>query len=219
MRRTRAVLLVFALVACVNLVAAGTGHESLKWTTKPLLMPLLAGYLWLADTRPDRLVLGALAFSTGGDIALLYSGTSWFLAGMALFLGAHLCYISAFTRGGATAVLRRPPLVAAPVGYAVLGVVALAWMWSGLSAAGLAVPVAGYAVALAAMATTAAAHGWRIGLGGALFLISDLMIAIRVADVIPLPSQPVLVMATYIVGQALIVTGWTARKQVELAFH
>ncbi|MDG4757027.1 lysoplasmalogenase [Micromonospora sp. WMMD710] len=215
MPHSRTILLAFLAVTAANLLANATDSDLAFALTKPLLMPLLAAYLWRAtaerDARPDRLVLAGLAFATGGDVALLVDGTGWFLAGMACFLGTHLCYLTAFTRRGAATALRRAPLVAVPIGYAALTVIALAWMWAGLAAAGLAVPVAGYALALVAMATTAATQGWRVGLGAALFLGSDLLIAAGVAGVAQPPGAPVLVMATYAAGQALIVTGRAAR--------
>ncbi|MET8092605.1 lysoplasmalogenase [Micromonospora sp. NPDC005220] len=215
MPRSRTVLIAFLVVTAANLLANAAGGGLALLLTKPLLMPLLAGYLWLSSAergaRPDRLLLAGLAFATGGDVALMLDGTGWFLAGMACFLGTHLCYLAAFTRHGAATALRRPPLVAVPLGYALLTVVALTWMWAGLTDAGLAVPVAGYALALAAMASTATTQGWRVGLGAALFLGSDLLIAAGVAEVAQPPGAPVLVMATYAAGQALIVTGRAAR--------
>ncbi|MDM4719888.1 lysoplasmalogenase [Micromonospora sp. WMMA1363] len=216
----RALLVAFAVVTTGNLVANATGDATGELLTKPLLMPLLAAYLWRCGAdrggRPDRLILAALAFSTGGDVALLGDGDA-FLVGMALFLAAHLCYVAAFTRGGAARLLR-PPLVAVWVGYATLTVAALGWVWPGLADAGLALPVAGYAVALATMAGTAAAHGWRVGLGGALFLGSDLLIATGIAGVGTVPGPPIWVMASYAAGQALIVTGWAARGSTPTAF-
>ncbi|MET8367172.1 lysoplasmalogenase [Micromonospora sp. NPDC005252] len=218
MPRSRTLLVVFLVVTAANLLANAVDSPVAELLTKPLLMPLLAAYLWRAATergaRPDRLVLAALACSTAGDVALLASGTGWFMAGMVCFLAAHVCYLVAFTRHGAATRLRRPPLVAMPLVYAVLTVAALAWMWAGLTEAGLAVPVAGYAVALAAMATTAVTQGWRVGVGAALFLGSDLLIAAGVADVAQPPGAPVLVMATYAAGQALIVIGRVARADV-----
>ncbi|MEU1242309.1 lysoplasmalogenase [Micromonospora parva] len=215
MPRSRTVLIAFLVVTAANLLANATGGGTALLLTKPLLMPLLAAYLWRASaergTRPDRLLLAALAFATGGDIALMIDGTGWFVAGMACFLGTHLCYLAAFTRHGAATALRRPPLVAVPLVYALLTVIALAWMWAGLTDVGLAIPVAGYAIALAAMATTATTQGWRVGLGAALFLGSDLLIAAGVAEVAQPPGAPVLIMASYAAGQALIVTGWVAR--------
>jgi uncharacterized membrane protein YhhN len=207
----RIVLAAFVAVTAGNLLAAVLDNRALDWLTKPLLIPLLAAYLLLATRgRADRRVLAALALCTAGDVALLPDGTGWFLAGMACFLAAHLCYIAAFAPGGAAAPLRRPPLVAVPVGYALLSAAALTWLWPGLAEAGLAVPIAGYAVVLAAMASTAAAHGWRVGAGGALFLLSDLLIAVEIARG-PLAGPPIWVMLTYTLGQALIVTGWAAR--------
>ncbi|GLZ59813.1 lysoplasmalogenase [Micromonospora sp. NBRC 107095] len=215
MPRSRTLLIAFLVATAANLLANATGGGTALLLTKPLLMPLLAAYLWRASAergaRPDRLLLAALAFATGGDIALMIDGTGWFLAGMACFLGTHLCYLAAFTRHGAATALRRPPLVAVPVVYALLTVVALAWMWAGLTDAGLAVPVAAYAIALAAMAATATTRGWRVGLGAALFLGSDLLIAAGVAEVAQPPGAPVLIMASYAAGQALIVTGSVAR--------
>lgn len=215
MPRHRLPLVVFALLTAANLTAVATDHRLGVLLTKPLLMPALAGYLW-ADAaahgrRPHRLILAGLVCSTGGDIALLADGTPAFLTGMALFLGAHLCYIAAFTRHRAARALLHPPLVAAPIGYALVTIVALTWMWPGLSDAGLALPIAGYAVALAATAATGAAHGPRVALGAALFLLSDLLIATRMADVGHLPAHGVWVMATYCAGQALIVVGAAVR--------
>ena len=99
-------------------------------STKPLLMPLLAAYLWRTTAergaRPDRLVLAALACATGGDVALL--GDRHRLVHRrhgAASSPATLCYLAAFTRHGAAAALRRPPLLAVPLGYALLTVAAL----------------------------------------------------------------------------------------------
>ncbi|MFX0592086.1 lysoplasmalogenase [Melissospora conviva] len=215
MSRSRVALLVFAVAVAVNLTANAVDATVAVQISKPLLMPALAAYLWFA-AREKRaavpvVVLVALAASTAGDVALLGDGTGWFLAGMVFFLGAHIAYLVAFARGGALGRLRRPPLVAVPIGYAVATAAALTWMWPGLSAAGLAVPVAGYACALAAMATCAAAYGPRVAVGGGLFLVSDLLIAVGVADVATLPGPPIWVMATYTAGQFLLVTGWAAR--------
>ncbi len=213
MPTSRVVLVLFAFTATINVTASGNGHAGLDWATKPLLMPLLAGCLLLAahEARAyaDRLILAGLLLATGGDVALMFDGTVPFIAGMALFFGCHLCYIAAFVRAGALARLRPSPQLAVAVAYLVLLAVTMPWLWEGLG--GLAIPVAVYAVALATMATTAAALDWRIGLGGALFLVSDLLIAARVADTADLPGPPIWVMLTYTLGQALIVTGWVRR--------
>ncbi|GAB3142491.1 hypothetical protein GCM10027290_17120 [Micromonospora sonneratiae] len=223
MPRSRAVLIAYAVLAVANVIIVGFQHQALEWATKPLLMPLLGVYVWLVTRehggRTGRLVLAALALSTAGDVTLLSPGTGWFLIGMSFFLGAQLCYIAAFLRapagagtGSAGAALRRPPLVAVPIAYAVLTATALAWLWPGLTELGVALPVAVYATALVTMAASASGLGWWAGVGGVFFVVSDLMIAIGVADVATLPGPPIWVMLTYLIGQTLIVTGWLARS-------
>src|SRR5829696_3583997 len=94
------ILPLFALLAVANVVASATSNTALDWLTKPLLMPLLA--LWVWRKRPaEKGIIAALLFSAAGDIALIPEGELWFIAGMALFLCAHLCYITTFWRRGA----------------------------------------------------------------------------------------------------------------------
>lgn len=211
------VLIVYAVVSAANIVAAASANTTLEWLTKPLLMPLLALWLWRAargTSRPVGGVVAALLFSAAGDIALLNDGDLWFLAGMALFLGAHICYITTFIRHGALGRLRRWPLICVPVGVAVLLAGALVWLWPGLAAIGLAVPMTAYGLALATTAATSSAFGWRTGLGGLLFLTSDLLIAVDVADAAELPGPPIWVMLTYLAAQTLLAFGWLRYEAV-----
>jgi len=209
--KSRALLFGYGVVAAANVVVAnvavGPENPAWGWATKPWLMPLLAAVLW-ATARQSvfggyRLMLAGLLFAAAGDIALLFDSTPAFLIGMVLFAGCHVCYIAAFVRGGEP----RAPWAASA--YAVVTVAALVWLWSGLGA--LALPVAVYAVLLATMAASSTAYGWRVGLGGGLFLVSDLMIAARVAGAGELPFGGAWVMLAYTLGQVLIVTGWLAR--------
>lgn len=212
MRSPKIALAAYAVLAAGNLLAAWTADETLEWLTKPLLMPLLAVWLWLATRAAGRQVtfgiVSALLFSAAGDIALLNDGTGWFIAGMGLFFLAHVSYIVTFAGHGAFARLRTWPLLLVPTGYAIFLVTALSLLWSGLSALGLAVPMAGYALALATTGATAAAFGWRTALGGGLFLLSDLLIAIDKADALSLAGPPIWVMLTYLAAQTLLAVGW-----------
>jgi uncharacterized membrane protein YhhN len=176
----------------------------LDWATKPLLMPLLALWLWQRD-RGAKGILAGLLLSWAGDIALQFEGRLWFIAGMVFFLGAHLCYLTTFWRSGA----RPKPLVAAA--YGLVLVVTLILLWKPLGT--MAIPMTLYALALATMATLAASVNWRVGLGGMLFLISDFLIAFRVAETWTPPGPAIWVMLTYAVAQFLIVTGWVERGE------
>jgi uncharacterized membrane protein YhhN len=109
--------------------------------------------------------------------------------------------IVSFVRAGAR------PRLAVILLYCAAYAVAVLLLWRGLG--GLALPVSLYAVALTGMAALASGLGWRIGLGGLLFFASDLLLAVDLADVVPVPGP--WVMLTYVVGLALIVTGWVTR--------
>ena len=205
MPTSRVIIVLYAFAATVNVMASAVGQSSLDWATKPLLMPLLAGVVIFAaqeaGRRPLGTLLAALGCATAGDVALMAEGTLPFLLGMAAFLACQVLLIISFVRAGARPRLAVTLLYCA--GYAV----AVLLLWRGL--AGLALPVSLYAVALTAMAVLATGLGWRIGLGGLLFFASDLLLAVDLADVVPV-SGP-WVMLTYVVGLALIVTGWVTR--------
>lgn len=217
MRADRLVLAVFGVFAVANIVASGLDSHELDLATKPLLMPLLALWLWLASRRaglrPTGGIIAGLLFSAAGDIALMGDGDGWFITGMVLFLFAHICYITTLARHGAVRRLRRFPLWLVPIGYAIVVVAALSWLWPGLSEIGLALPMTGYALALAGTAVACAGFGWRMGLGGGLFLLSDLLIAVRVAEAATIPGPPIWVMVTYIAAQALIAAGWLEQQR------
>jgi len=205
MPTSRVIIVLYAFAATVNVMASNASQSSLEWATKPLLMPLLAGVVVFAaheaGRRPLWSLLAALGCATAGDVALMADGTLPFLLGMAAFLGCQVFLIISFVRAGA-----RPRLWISLL-YVAAYAVAVGLLWRGLG--GLALPVAVYAVALTTMAILAAGLGWRIGLGGLLFFASDLLLAVGLADVVHL-SGP-WVMLTYVVGLALIVTGWITR--------
>ncbi|MFB6394385.1 lysoplasmalogenase [Polymorphospora lycopeni] len=189
----------FGVVVAVELLGVALDVPLLQWLAKPLLAPVLIAYLWTVRRRFDGVAVG-LVFATAGDVALLMSGQTAFLAGMAFFLGAQISFLVTFVRR------RRPPLPAL-LGYAVLWALANALLWSSLGP--LRLPILGYSLALCAMAATAVGISRRTAIGGALFLFSDLVIGLGAAG-ITLPGHHLLVMTTYIAALLLITTGWAA---------
>lgn len=185
----------FAVAAVVELVGVALDVPALQWVAKPLLAPLLAGYLWRLGGRD--LVVVALGFACAGDIALLVDDPRAFLVGMLFFLGTQGCLIGAFVR-------RSRPGVGVLGGYFVVWAVVNGLLWGRLGE--LRVPVLVYSLALSAMAGCAAAVSRRVAVGGAFFLVSDLLIGLGAAEM-SLPGQELLVMTTYIAALALIVTG------------
>jgi len=93
------VIILYLIVLIADLISVYTGNESLRYITKPLLMPLLVGY-FVISTKPftsslKKWIIFALAFSWLGDVSLMFeSGNSnFFILGLIAFLMAHVFYI------------------------------------------------------------------------------------------------------------------------------
>lgn len=197
-RHARVLLVAFGVAAAVDLVSLVSGFTPGHLVAKPLLMPLLA--LFVVAGGGPRLLVAALLFGWGGDTFLLSDADPAFLAGMASFAAGHVCYLVLFRK---TARARGGWLVGA-YGVAVVATVAL--LWPGLPAE-LRVPVAGYSLLLTAMAYGATRLGLVAGLGGALFMVSDTLIATGVADWPQLPRPDFWIMLTYAAAQYLLARG------------
>jgi uncharacterized membrane protein YhhN len=205
----RLLLGALALVTVVHLVAQLTGPDALTDLTQVLLMPLLAGVLWAETSAPRGRLVGltlvALGFSWLGDTApKLASGDAAFLVMVGFFLLAQATYIAAFLPFRRQSVLhRRRGLL---LGYVAV-VVALVAVCAG-GAGGLLVPVLVYGACLGTMAVLATGLNRLTAVGGALFLVSDGLIALDAfAEGFSLPAQGFWVMATYVAAQVLLVAG------------
>ncbi|WP_369217742.1 lysoplasmalogenase [Streptomyces flavofungini] len=202
----RPLLGAFGLAALGDLAALLAGSDTAHAVFKPLLMPLLAAYV-LARRGP-RLLLAALLLGWGGDTLLLLDTDPAFLAGMGSFAAGHVCYLVLFRRYGRMG--RYGAALVAAYALALAGTVTL--LWPDLPA-DLRGPVAGYSLLLTAMAVGAAALGVTAAAGGALFLLSDTLIATGVADWPQLPRPDLAVMLTYIAAQYLLARGVLAAHQ------
>lgn len=207
-RRVRRVLAA-AGIACAagQLIGIAAGIGWLRNVTKPPLMLLLAGYT-VTGVRRGRLpatapLLAGLVLSSAGDTALLSDDERAFLTGLTLFAGAHLCYIAGCLNLGAAHTLRRRPWIAVGVLACYLALVHPTWQRAG----DLRWPLIAYGLLLFAMAAVALATNLGMGVGAALFAVSDLMIGLRVVG-IEFPHQDLAVMLTYCAGQVLIALNW-----------
>lgn len=124
-------------------------------------------------------VAAGLLFSTAGDVFLMLPRDR-FVAGLASFLVAHLCYIGAFSVGvpfGAAPLLWLP--------FVLAGTAVLASIWPGLKPA-LRAPVTVYVLVIVAMAGQAAGRWHAIGsdialaaaIGAGFFVLSDSVLAL-----------------------------------------
>ncbi|WP_416961080.1 lysoplasmalogenase [Streptomyces sp. Agncl-13] len=201
----RALLPVLGLAVFVDLLSLAVDYDPGHTVAKPLLMPLLAAYAALRGA--PRLLVAALLFGWGGDTLLLSDTDPAFLAGMACFAAGHLCYLALFRTYGSPKSAPRARAGLLAVGYAVALAATVTLLWPDLPA-DLRVPVAGYSALLTAMACAAAVRlGLVAGLGGALFMASDTLIATGVADWPQPPRPDFWIMLTYVAAQFLLVQG------------
>ena len=213
MRRTWIAFAPYALVSVAHVGALAAGATAVAAPTKLALMPLLAlAFVWAARavawSTAHTLLLVALALSWLGDGAGTFFPWAPTLPMMLLFFGlAHLCYIPLFWR---LLAVRRVPWWAGAYGawWLVLVAVLVPVILSRIGGAPLAVAVALYGLVLGATAVAASRCHPIIALGGALFLVSDTILAFRlfVPESMPAWTSP-LVMATYCAGQGLIAAG------------
>lgn len=212
----------FGGVAALHLGAEAIAAETLIFWIKPLLMPALAlGLYWATRPSPNsfllRTVYAALTFSTVGDTLLLFSGGThgalFFILGLVAFLMAHLCYIGGFRSIASfkKGYLSEKPILILPF-VLFLGTF-LTYLRPGLPS-GMAIPVTVYAAVITVMALSAfntkpkvTTDTWTaLAFGAVLFMLSDSLIAVNKFRT-PVPGARILIMATYLVGQYLIVRG------------
>lgn len=175
--------------------------------TKLLLMPLLAlpvlvSLHGIRERVALALLLAAIAFSWLGDSAGTLFPDAPEVPLMLLFFGiAHLAYISLFIRHLARRRMPRWALV-----YAAWWIAMLVGL--GPHTGGLLIAVAAYGVVLAATAALSTRCHPLVTVGGAFFLTSDTLLALRLflPDSLPAWSGPA-IMLTYTIGQGLIVAG------------
>ncbi|MGW6396586.1 lysoplasmalogenase [Streptomyces sp. NPDC055134] len=196
----RLLLAAFAVATAVDLIALLAGTDLVHTVAKPLLMPLLAASVVVRGG--PRLLTAALLFGWGGDLLLLLEADVAFLAGMGSFAAGHVCYLVLFKRAGTPRA--RGVQLAAAYGIALVTTVALLWPDLPADMRG---PVAGYSLLLTAMAYGSSRMGRTAGWGGALFLLSDTLIATGVADWPQLPRPDFWVMLTYVAAQYLLARG------------
>jgi uncharacterized membrane protein YhhN len=206
-------------VAVGHLASLLVGADPLAVATKAALVPLLAAYVLVTTPRHRsplvRLTLVALGFSWLGDVVpnLVPDDVS-FLVMVGFFLVAQVAYIGAFAprfRGGP---LRRRPVLALP--YVAAFVLLLVACVPG--AGDLVAPAVVYGACLVTMAALATGVNRVATIGGAVFLVSDTLIALGAfAPWFDLPQADFWVMLTYIVGQILLVSGVLAADRADRA--
>ena len=210
-------LIAFGVVLVLHLLFRGFELDPYQTITKCLLAPLLALWAWQFD-GPRLLVLG-LVFCFFGDL-FMDLDARWFIAGMAAFAMAHVCFIALFIKRGAVNALQaslagpRQRWRATVVALYVVGAIAfVVWAWPGFPPdIRPAVPV--YALLLTGTASTSIVLDTRAGVGAALFVVSDALIALGWDQYGLAPTwHRLAVMVLYAFGILLITAGVLNRER------
>ena len=209
----------FVAAVAVNLYGNYLGDSLLANRSKPLLMPLLAltALLFFPEGRSRRerlLLVAALAFGTAGDVFLMYSGQSFFLLGMGMFLLGHLCYLTLFATMGVYRRVGKPGWLMGPSAMAAIACSLVVTMKVPFPMA-LAVGIYGFVLLLIPLSGIFARSGILL-LGGVLFAFSDSLIALRsFAGVRIFAHTGFVIMLTYILAQSLLSVGIIRYKNEE----
>jgi uncharacterized membrane protein YhhN len=202
--------------AAAAVFASLTGRRTVVAVTKPLTTLLLFPVLGWPQTTMVWWIAAGLALSLGGDVALLGSSKRAFLAGLVLFLLAHLAYIVAFALA-ASLVAAGTGLPAERMAVAALGIglstaLLLRRLWRG--AGEMRGPVLVYALVISVMVISAMggsrSPGTALGLsplaflGAVLFYVSDAALALTLFYR-PFRWAPLLTLGVYWLGQLGIV--------------
>jgi uncharacterized membrane protein YhhN len=216
------ILILFWTAALLNILGSLVPLPLLQFTTKPLLMPLLAAALIASGNiayNNRKLLLAGIFFSWVGDILLMfdYRGANYFIAGLASFLCAHIMYIFYFlkAKGQQPSLLKKRPLLILAVLAYTLALIIL--LYPGLGSMRL--PVLVYAGVIATM-LLCCLHAFAqlpvrasklMVTGAVFFVLSDSLLAIN-RFYQPYPLAGTLIMLTYCIAQFCIVKGGTVRN-------
>lgn len=205
-----------AAASVTHLAACGLGKSRLRYSTKLLLMLLVAAlYCALAD-RPAPAVLAAMFCGWVGDFFMIYKHKDAFLAaGMAAFGVGHILYVA---RIGVIAAAAEPRLFTALAATLVPGAVAIV-IFAVLRRRipkQLRLPGLLYGLLLASLGSAAfialragAPGGAYLLAGGCLFLCSDGILSFETFRDGDSNAADVAVMLTYIAAQTLLAIGFS----------
>lgn len=223
--------ILYILDGILNILAENRANNILLYSTKILLMPLLAIYFFqqIKNIKQYRSIYFALFFSWIGDILLMFPRNEsnpstvklLFVFGLVAFLIAHLNYIIHFVKevkdkNKATVIIEKPYLI---LPFVVYGFLMLYFLFPGLGTMKLPVIIYTLIILLMAMAafnrknivqTTSFEF---VFIGAVLFVISDSCIAINVFYK-PFNFARFVIMSTYIVAQFLIIFGILKSKEI-----
>lgn len=204
--RALRLFLPYLLLSLLHLVVLYTGPDAAITISKALLMPALLVAVVVAlrpvRTTTEWLLLAALTASWVGDVLLSFPGL--FVPGLLVFLVAHVAYVALFLRLPAPSTgVRLPAWTLVYIGWYGVFLTLLAGHLGSLL-----VPVAVYGAVLGLMGALAGGRGGIVAVGGALFVVSDSVLALgRFLPGYEFALHDLVVMLSYLAAQGLIAWG------------
>lgn len=223
--KTKLFSFIFALVFIVQLYAETAGNMFLLQFSKPLIVISLMVWLYSSTNLKGRFhkrIFTGLIFALAGDVLLMLQAgrPMFFIYGLIAFLLCHIFYIRAFTLDHRSNPKHRTPYFLWIVGvFAIFCSGLFFYLQPKLGA--MQFPVLMYAIIITVMALMAVNRYGKVNIfsfklilyGALFFLLSDSVLAINKFTQ-TIPQAGVLIMATYMIAQYLIVYGTVVRELV-----
>ena len=185
--------------------------EDIASFIKPILVPvLLLSFYASVKNKGNYKIIGALVFSTMGDILLIFEGRPFFILGLLSFLLAHVLFVLIFRSRVGTIKLDFYTVVCSLfiLSYYFFF---MKFLWSHLGA--MRIPVLAYAFVISGMLWMAlqllrstSSLRWHIVLGALFFVVSDSLLSIQLFYS-SFELAHFYVMLTYLLAQFLLVYG------------
>ncbi|MDA8910266.1 lysoplasmalogenase [Crocinitomicaceae bacterium] len=185
--------------------------EDIASFIKPILVPvLLLSFYASVKNKGNYKIIGALVFSTMGDILLIFEGRPFFILGLLSFLLAHVLFVLIFRSRAGTIKLDFYTVVCSLfiLSYYFFF---MKFLWPHLGA--MRIPVLAYAFVISGMLWMAlqllrstSSLRWHIVLGALFFVVSDSLLSIQLFYS-SFELAHFYVMLTYLLAQLLLVYG------------
>jgi len=214
----KVVLILFFVVSLGELLSGIVGSKEMHFILKPLIMISLGVYYWIAISQNRSvIVVCAIFFSLAGDVALMFDTVNsvFFILGLTEFLISHIFYILSYRQHQSQSVADELQGIqkmrfAFPIVLAGTGLIVVLYPVLG----DLRFPVIIYALVIVTMVLNAlfrfgrtSVKSFRMVFAGAIsFMISDSLLAIN-KFMEPINHAGLLILATYILAQFLIIEG------------
>ena len=215
MKKSNFFLIAFVVAGLGDVISLAVDFDA-QYVFKPVIIPLLIGYYQSLTKQKNPIFIRALLFCWAGDFILMFAGQGqiYFVLGLLAFLIGHLFYIFSFRQfvweQESHLLPTQKVRYVFPVLLAGTGLMVVLYPVLG----DLKMPVMLYAIILMLMVsyallrigrTSRPSFNW-VFIGAVFFMLSDSLLAINKFHS-PFYMASVIVMATYILAQYMIVKG------------